>query len=234
MTTTTSPMDRASADALMRKQYMDQQALGSGVALGATAAQLAAMAWKTEQDRVNKEELEKLQAAHAKGELAATPQTQILREQHKQGLAKVGSIQQESEQAAGAQMAATGGTTSAADIRTMREGASRPAQEAAFAVNQANTMNRLQEMGRQIAEKESRVAYKSEKAKQIRQVATQAVGDAAQIGGKVMAAQAVKKVDWGSMDLTPSEQLMYLRLFSGKGVDPYTSSMTRTAPTDTE
>jgi len=109
----------------------------------------------------------------------------------------------------------------------MEEGAARPAQEAALAVNQANTMARLQEMGRQLDRADSATAYKSERVKERRQAIAQGIGQVAGLAGQVAAAQHVKKVDWGDTD--PTMQIFYMRAFTGRDTSA-TNSLYRTTP----
>lgn len=224
-----TPEERKAQEDL-RRAYMGQLGWGLGLSAAATAGQFGAMAFPTAQDSRNKEKLAELEAAHSKGKLAETPQAALIRQQYQQGVAKAGALGQQAQQQAATRLTAAGDSIPVAQRMAVEQAAARPSQEAALIAGQQRSAANLQEMGRQLEEAEGRTAYKAEKQKALLQMGAQTVGALAPLAGQVVAAQKVKAVDWGSLDLNPTEQLLYMRAFSSPGAAAPLQSLIRSTP----
>ncbi len=215
--------------AILASQYMRQNVANAGISLGATALQGAAMAIKTPQDKHNNAQLDLLEAAQARGEMADTPQAAMNRLLHRQDLAKAGQVGEEAQMRSSATLAGQGGSMSAADVELVHRAAATATQQAATAAGQAKGARDIAELQRQVDEAEARRAYKSERTKGGLQFASQAVSGAAGLVGTVRAANAVKDIDWGDTGYSPTEQMFYMHVLSGKDVGGAFNSLNRTS-----
>lgn len=214
----------------MRKAYMNQVGWGLGTSAAATAAQFGAMALPTAQDARNKAQLAKLNAALGRGEMAATPQAALIRQEFNQQMGTAGALGRQAQQQTASRLAASGDSLPVAQRMAMEKAAAQPAQQAAAAAGQARAASNLQEMARQIEELDSRTAYKAEKQKALLQAGSQLIGQAAPLVGQVVAAQKVSKIDWGNVSDDPAEQLLLLQALGAKGSMTPVQSLVRSTP----
>ena len=222
----------------LRKAWAQQQALNTGLSVGATMAQYAAMALPTVQDTRNKEQLAKLGAAHDRGELADTPGANLITEATREQLAHAGAVAREMEQKLDQRLAAQGGTTSAQVAGQSAREANRARQEINQKIGSEAAVAKQVEMGKQIAEEESRTAYEAERQKGKRQFLAQTLAGLAPVFGQIRAAQAVKKFDWAAIqkanpNMTVGDQMLIMSSMGGQTSPEALASMLGRATKET-